>query len=146
MLKKSFSNDFCKTVLRNINLVIFSLLFLLTYSIYATDKLLLSGKIMCELSATFIIFDFDNNIAIRNNYDSSKYKLSNYETKENKFKKTVHTFSWYDVKNNFIGYWVISDDLKNIKEIKFDKNGEIFSVNRICNKFNSNNIGELVWE
>ena len=101
---------------------------------------------MCELSATFIIFDFDNNIAIRNNYDSSKYKLLNYETKENKFKKTVHTFSWYDVKNNFLGYWVISDDLKNIKEIKFDKNGEIFSVSRICKKFNNNNIGELVWE
>ena len=146
MLKKSFPNDFCKTVLRNIYLVIFSLSFLLTYSIHATDNLRLSGKIMCELSATFIIFDFDNNIAIRNNYDSSKYKLSNYETKENKFKKTVHTFSWYDVKNNFIGYWVISDDLNNAKEIKFDKNGEIFSVNRICNKFNSNNIGELVWE
>jgi len=146
MLKKSLPNDFCKTVLRNIYLVIFSLSFLLTYSIHATDNLRLSGKIMCELSATFIIFDFDNNIAIRNNYDSSKYKLSNYETKENKFKKTVHTFSWYDVKNNFIGYWVISDDLNNAKEIKFDKNGEIFSVNRICNKFNSNNIGELVWE
>ena len=146
MLKKSFSNDFCKTVLRNINLVIFSLSFLLTYSIYANDNLRLSGKIMCELSATFIIFDFDNNIAIRNNYDSSKYKLSNYETKENKFKKTVHTFSWYDVKNNFLGYWVMSADSKKIEEIKFDNKGNIFSVSRICSVFNSNNIGELIWE
>ena len=101
---------------------------------------------MCELSATYIIFDFDNNIAIPNNYNISKYKLSNYETKESKFRKTVHTFSWYDVKNNFLGYWIMSDNLKNIKEIKFDKNGEIFSVNRICKKFNNNNIGELVWE
>ena len=146
MLKKSFPNDFCKTVLRNIYLVIFSLSFLLTYSIHATDNLRLSGKIMCELSATFIIFDFDNNIAIRNNYDSSKYKLSNYETKENKFKKTVHTFSWYDVKNNFLGYWVISNNSKNIEEIKFDKEGKIFSVSRTCSESNKNNIGELVWE
>ena len=146
MLKKSFPNDFCKTVLRNIYLVIFSLSFLLTYSIHATDNLRLSGKIMCELSATFIIFDFDNNIAIRNNYDSSKYKLSNYETKKNKFKKTVHTFSWYDVKNNFLGYWVMSADSKKIEEIKFDIEGNIFSVSRICSVFNSNNIGELIWE
>ena len=146
MLKKSFPKDFCKTVLRNIYLVIFSLSFLLTYSIHATDNLRLSGKIMCELSATFIIFDFDNNIAIRNNYDSSKYKLSNYETKRNKFKKTVHTFSWYDVKDNFLGYWVISDDSGNVEEIKFDREGKMFSVTRACSEFNNGNIGELVWK
>ena len=127
-------------------LIIFVFLIHFSYSIYANENFSFSGKIKCELSATFIIFDFDNKIAIRNNYDSSKYKLSNYETKKSAFKETVHTFSWYDLKDNFLGYWIISDDSKNIKEIKFDKNGEIFSVNRICNKFNSNNIGELVWE
>ena len=50
------------------------------------------------------------------------------------------------MKNNFLGYWVLSDDLKNIDEIKFDRNGKIFSVNRMCSFSNNNNIGELVWE
>ena len=63
-----------------------------------------------------------------------------------KFKKVIHTFSWYDLKNNFLGYWVISDNLKNIEEIKFDKEGKIFSVSRTCSEFNNNNIGELIWE
>ena len=127
-------------------LTIFVFFILFSYSIYANKNFSFSGKIKCELSATFIIFDFDNKIAIRNNYNYSQYKLSNYETKKNKFKKAIHTFSWHDVKNNFLGYWVISDDLKNIEEIKFDREGKIFSISRICSKFNNNNIGELVWE
>ena len=129
-----------------LSLVIIVASFFLSYSIYAAESFSFSGKIKCELSATFIVFDFDNEISIRNNYNSSQYKLSNYETKKNKFKKTIHTFSWYDVKNNFLGYWVLSDDSKYIKEIKFDRDGEMFSVSRICSKFNNNNIGELVWE
>ena len=95
-------------------LTIFVFFILFSYSIYANKNFSFSGKIKCELSATFIIFDFDNKIAIRNNYDSSRYKLSNYETKKSKFKETVHTFSWYDLKDNFLGYWIMSDDLKNI--------------------------------
>ena len=122
---------------------VFSLLF--SYSIYANENFSFSGKIKCELSATFIVFDFDNKIAIRNNYNSSQYKLSNYETKKNKFKKAIHTFSWYDVKNNFLGYWVISDDSRNVEEIKFDREGKIFSVTRTCSEFNNGYIGELVW-
>ena len=118
----------------------------LSHPIYAGDSFDFSGKIKCELSATFVVFDFDNEIAIRNNYNSSQYKLSNYETKKNKFKKTIHTFSWYDSKNNFLGYWVMSNDSKNIKEIKFDRDGEIFSVNRICSAFRNNSIGELIWK
>ena len=117
----------------------------LSHPIYAGDSFDFSGKIKCELSATFVVFDFDNEIAIRNNYNSSQYKLSNYETKKNKFKKTIHTFSWYDVKNNFLGYWVISNDSKNIEEIKFDREGKVFSVNSVCSEFNNDNIGELVW-
>ena len=128
-------------------LTIFVFFILFSYSIYANKNFSFSGKIKCELSATFIIFDFDNKIAIRNNYDSSKYKLSNYETKKSKFKETVHTFSWYDLKDNFLGYWIMSDDLKNIEEIKFDRNGKIFSVGSICSVFNNNNnIGELIWK
>ena len=120
--------------------------FLLSCPIIAAESFRFSGKIKCELSATFIVFDFDNETAFRNNYNSSQYKLSNYETKRSKFKKTVHAFSWYDVKDNFLGYWVISDDLKSIEEIKFDKEGKMFSVIRACSEFNSDNIGELVWE
>ena len=130
-----------------LNLIIFFIFFLLSYSIYSNDNFNFSGKIKCELSATFIIFDFDNKIAIRNNYDSVKYTLSNYEIKKSKFKENIYTFSWYDLKNNFLGYWVISDDAKNIEEIKFDRSGNIFSVNRICSVFyNNNNIGELIWK
>ena len=133
--------------MRRLTLVFTAASFLLSYTINAAESFLLLGKIKCELSATFIIFDFDNKIAIRNNYDSSKYKLSNYETKKSKFKEIVHTFSWYDLKDNFLGYWVMSDDSKNIKEIKFDRNGKIFSVGRICSVFSNNdNIGELIWE
>ena len=93
-----------------------------------TESFHFSGNIKSELSATFIVFNFDKNIAIRNNYDSSKYKLSNYETKKNKLKRNLHTFSWYDLKDNFLGYWIMSDDLKYIEEIKFDRKGEVFSV------------------
>ena len=133
--------------MKNIILVlIISTSCFISYSIYAAEYFHFTGKIKCELSATFIVFDFDKKIAIRNNYGSSKFKLSNYETKKNKFKKTIHTFSWYDVKNNFLGYWVMSADSKKIEEIKFDKEGNIFSVSRICSVFNSNNIGELIWE
>ena len=67
-------------------------------------------------------------------------------TKNSKFKETIHTFSWYDFKNNFLGYWVMSDDSKIIEEIKFDKSGKIFSVERKCSVFNNNNIGELIWK
>ena len=126
-------------------LIIFSIL--LSFSIYADNIFKFSGKIKCELSATFIIFDFDNKIAIRNNYNFSKYKISNYETKKNKFKKNIYTFSWYDLDNNFLGYWAMSEDTKIIKEIRFDKNGNIYSIERICTLFNeNNNIGELIWE
>ena len=126
-------------------LIIFSIL--LSYSIYADNIFKFSGKIKCELSATFIIFDFDNKIAIRNNYNFSKYKISNYETKKNKFKKNIYTFSWYDLDNNFLGYWAMSEHIKNIREIKFDKNGNIYSIEKICTLFNeNNNIGELIWE
>ena len=128
-------------------LIFFAFSMLVPYLIYASENFGFSGKIKCELSATFIIFDFDKKVAIRNNYDSSKYKLSNYETKKSKFKKTLHTFSWYDLKDNFLGYWIMSDDLKNIEEVKFDRKGKIFSVGRICSVFkNNNNIGELIWE
>ena len=132
--------------MRKLTFFIIAVLLLLSNSIYSAESFHFSGKIMCELSATFIVFDFDNKIAIRNNYDSFKYKLSNYETKKNKFKKTVHTFSWHDMNNDFLGYWVMSDDSKKIEEIKFDIDGKIFSVNRSCSKFKNNNIGELVWE
>jgi len=132
--------------MRKLTFFIITVLLLLSNSIYSDESFHFSGKIMCELSATFIVFDFDNKIAIRNNYDSFKYKLSNYETKKNKFKKTVHTFSWYDMNNDFLGYWIMSDDSKKIEEIKFDIDGKIFSVNRSCSKFKNNNIGELVWE
>ena len=132
--------------MRKLTSFIIAVLLLLSNSIYSVESFHFSGKIMCELSATFIVFDFDNKIAIRNNYDSFKYKLSNYETKKNKFKKTVHTFLWYDMNNDFLGYWIMSDDSKKIEEIKFDIDGKIFSVNRSCSKFKNNNIGELVWE
>ena len=120
--------------------------FLLSCPILAAESFRFSGKIKCELSATFIVFDFDNKTALSNNYNSSRYRLSNYETKKNKFKKTVHTFSWYDVKDNFLGYWVVSDDSGNVEEIKFDREGKMFSVTRTCSEFNNGNIGELVWE
>ena len=120
--------------------------FLLSCPIFAAESFLFSGRIKCELSATFIVFDFDKKTALRNNYISSRYRLSNYETKKSKFKKTVHTFSWYDVKDNFLGYWVISDDSRNVEEIKFDREGKIFSVTRTCSEFNNGYIGELVWE
>ena len=132
--------------MKNLALVVIAVSFLLSYSIYAAESFHFSGKIKCELSATFIVFDFDNKIAIRNNYNFIQYKLSNYETKKNKFKKAIHTFSWHDVKNNFLVYWVISNNSKNIEEIKFDREGKNFSVSRVCSEFNNNNIGELVWE
>ena len=132
--------------MRKLTFFIIAALLLLSNSIYSAESFHFSDKIMCGLSATFIVFDFDNKIAIRNNYDSFKYKLSNYETKKNKFKKTIHTFSWYDMNNDFLGYWIMSDDSKKIEEIKFDIDGKIFSVNRSCSKFKNNNIGELVWE
>ena len=137
---------YSKEMMRSLSFVVIIASFLFSYPIIANESFRFSGKLKCELSATFIVFDFDNKIAIRNNYSPSQYKLSNYETKKNKFKKTVYTFSWYDVKNNFLGYWVISDNLKNIEEIKFDRGGKIFSVSRICSKFNNDNIGELIWE
>jgi len=127
-------------------LFVIAISFLLSCTIFAAESFHFSGKIKCELSATFIVFDFDNKTALRNNYNSSRYRLSNYETKKNKFKKTVHTFSWYDVKDNFLGYWVISDDSRNVEEIKFDREGKMFSVTRTCSEFNNGNIGELVWE
>ena len=120
--------------------------FLLSCPIFAAESFRFSGRIKCELSATFIVFDFDKKIALRNNYNSSQYKLSNYETKSSKFKKTVHAFSWHDVKDNFLGYWVLSDDFKSIEEIKFDREGKMFSIIRACSEFNNGNIGELVWE
>jgi len=132
--------------MRDFALVVVAISFLFSCPVIAAESFRFSGKIKCELSATFIVFDFDNKTALRNNYNSSQYKLSNYETKKNKFKKNVHTFSWYDVKDNFLGYWVISDDLKIIEEIKFDREGKMFSVTRACSEFNSGNIGELVWE
>ena len=130
-------------------LISFFVFLLIFNPIYANENFSFIGKIKCELSATFIVFDFDNKIAIRNNYDSSRYKLSNYETKKNKFKKIIHSFSWYDLKNNFLGYWILSYDSKNIQEIKFDKDGKIFSVSRICTVVNNNynnNVGELIWD
>ena len=127
-------------------MVVIAISFLLSCPIFAAESFRFSGRIKCELSATFIVFDFDKKIALRNNYNSSQYKLSNYETKNSKFKKTVHTFSWYDMKDNFLGYWVILDDSGNVEEIKFDREGEIFSVTRTCSEFNNGYIGELVWE
>ena len=132
--------------MRGLALFVIAIPFLLSCPIIAAESFRFSGKIKCELSATFIVFDFDNETAFRNNYNSSQYKLSNYETKRSKFKKTVHTFSWYDAKNNFLGYWVISDDSKNVEEIKFDREGKMFSITRTCSEFNNGNIGELVWE
>ena len=132
--------------MRGLALFVVAIPFLFSCPIIAAESFLFSGKIKCELSATFIVFDFDNKTALRNNYNSSQYKLSNYETKKSEFKKTVHTFSWYDMKDNFLGYWVISDDSGNVEEIKFDREGEMFSVTRACSEFNSSNIGELVWE
>ena len=106
-----------------------------------------SGKLMCELSATFIVFDFDNKTAIRNNYHSTH--STNYQTMKQKrinLNKIFILFSWHDMKNNFLGYWVMSDDSKKIEEIKFDKEGKIFTVSRICSEFINNSIGELIWE
>jgi len=107
--------------MRGLALFVIAISFLLSCPIFAAESFRFSGRIKCELSATFIVFDFDNETAFRNNYNSSRYRLSNYETKKSKFKKTVHTFSWYDVKDNFLGYWVISDDSRNVEEIKFDR-------------------------
>ena len=132
--------------MRGLALVVVAIPFLFSCPIIAAESFRFSGKIKCELSATFIVFDFDNKTALRNNYNSSRYRLSNYETKRSKFKKTIHTFSWYGAKNNFLGYWVISDDSENVEEIKFDREGKMFSVTRACSEFNSSNIGELVWE
>ena len=134
--------------MKSLIIIIFIFSIFFSYLIQANNSFKFLSKIKCELSATYIVFDFDNNIAIRNNYNSSKYKLSNYETKKSKFKKTIHTFSWYDLNNNFLGYWIMSEDLKNIKEIKFDKSGEIYSVGRMCTAYNdnNNNIGELIWK
>ena len=73
-------------VMKNLNLCIIAASFFLSHSIDADDVFRFSSKIKCELSATFIVFDFGNKIAIRNNYNSSRYKLSNFETKKNKFK------------------------------------------------------------
>ena len=134
--------------MKSLILIIFVFLIFFSYLIYANENFSFSGKIKCELSATFIVFDFDNKLATRNNYDSSRYKLSNYETKKSKFKKIIHSFSWYDLKNNFLGYWILSYDSKNIQEIKFDKDGKNFSVSRICSVLNNNynnNVGELIW-
>ena len=78
--------------MKSLILIVFVFSLFFSYLIYANENFIFSGKIKCELSATFIIFDFDNKIAIRNNYDSSKYQLFNYETKRNKFKKTIHAF------------------------------------------------------
>ena len=86
------SRRYIDEVMKNLALVVIAASFLLSYSVYAAESFHFSGKIKCELSATFIVFDFDNKIASRNNYNSSQYKLSNYETKKNKFKKAVHTF------------------------------------------------------
>ena len=133
--------------MRNLPFVVITASFLFSYPIIANESFRFSGKLKCELSATFIIFDFDNKIAIRNNYEASKYKLSNYETKKSKFKEFIHTFSWYDLNDNFLGYWIMSDDSKHIEEIKFDRKGNIFSVGRTCLVFkNNNNIGELIWK
>ena len=132
--------------MRSSIIFIFATLFNLSNSIHAAESFNFSGKIKCELSATFIVFDFENKIAVRNNYSYSKFKLSNYETKKNKYKKTIHSFSWYNMKDNFLGYWIISNDSKSIEEIKFDTDGEIFSINRKCSLFKNNKIGELVWE
>ena len=132
--------------MRCLALFVIAIPFLFSFPIIAAESFRFSGKVKCELSATFIVFDFDNKTALRNSYNSSRYRLSNYETKKSKFKKTVHTFSWYDVKDNFLGYWVISDDSRNVEEIKFDREGKMFSVTRACSKFNNGNIGELVWE
>jgi len=126
-------------------LFVIAISFLLSCPIFAAESFRFSGKIKCELSATFIVFDYDNKTALRTNYNSCRYRLSNYEIKKNKFKKTVHTFSWYDVKDNFLGYWVISDDSRSLEEIKFDREGKMFSVTRTCSEFNNGNIGELVW-
>ena len=84
--------------MRGLALFVVAIPFLFSCPIIAAESFRFSGKIKCELSATFIVFDFDNETAFRNNYNSSRYRLSNYETKRNEFKKTVHTFSWYDVK------------------------------------------------
>ena len=104
------------------------------------------SKVSFRTKETKSFNDFINNIAIRNNYVSSRYILSNYETKKSNFKDTIHTFSWYDLKNNFLGYWIISDNLKNIVEVKFDKKGKIYLIEKECSVFNNNNIGELIWK
>ena len=132
--------------MKTLTLFIVVILTFFSNLIYANDNFHFSGKIICELSASFIVFDFDNKIAIRNNYSSSKYQLSNYEIKKNKFRKTTHSFSWYDIKNNFLGYWTISDNSRTIEEIKFDKEGKTFIVRRFCKPFNYKNIGELIWD
>ena len=118
--------------------------FFFSCPVIAAESFRFSGKIKCELSATFIVFDFDNKTALRNNYNSSRYRLSNYETKWSKFKKPVHAFSWHDVKDNFLGYWVISDDSGNVEEIKFDREGKMFSVTRTCSEFNNSNIVSIL--
>ena len=58
-----------------------------TLNISRASKIINNDSLKCELSATFIIFDFDNKIAIRNNYNFSKYKISNYETKKINLKR-----------------------------------------------------------
>ena len=46
----------------NLIIVVFPILF--SYSIYANENFSFSDKIKCELSASFIVFDFDKKILI----------------------------------------------------------------------------------
>ena len=48
--------------MRNLTIIIFGTSLLLSFSIYATESFSFVGKIKCELSATFIVFDFDKKI------------------------------------------------------------------------------------
>ena len=48
--------------MRSLGLVVIAASFLLSHSINASESFRFSGKIKCELSATFIVFDFDNKI------------------------------------------------------------------------------------
>ena len=45
--------------MKNLAFILVVASFFLTYSIYAADSFSFSGKIKCELSSTFVVFDFD---------------------------------------------------------------------------------------
>ena len=75
--------------MRSLFLAIFAGFFLFLCPIYAFESFHFSGKIKCELSATFIVFDFDNNIYDKN-IELFFYKQIRQEKKFNGIKELLN--------------------------------------------------------